>query len=845
MKKVFNFKDAREALSFYRKQGLVVIPLLPKSKKPAVSGWNQLDGDKLVRNFKAGFNIGVRLDGLVVVNIEKAELWNVLFDKPVEEVASTTWLQRTGKGGYHVYFRGEAEPLEVEGFAELRSSSNQYVVVPPSTHPETGRWITNIRSVSIAEASEKDLDKIKRELEILRRFKPFIEAITQLWRKGHRHFLSLWLPVFLYKSGIPLEGAETILKTVLYLAHDGEVGDKIRALMDTFKKPPEEVRGYSSLRDELASMLGVKEASRILSLLPAEIREGIKKCENIALWKKPELLKAASTYIDEKIKFFMSLPYPENVYKYHEWIKREVLRDIAAGEEENKLIVYTMITLGKDYILILTGPSTLGKTFLLDSFVDLVDDVIVVNRVTEHGIDYLDPEEVKGKILYIKEVEVAGGHAAFVLKGLEDHGGEGLTYVVAYPVKDPNGRISTIMQKLKLKGFITTSNREDVNVAGLQERMYTLSLDPSPEQNRRVLEFLDRMRIQQYEVEFGMREWTDNDWSKASAYCLARKLRESKDRIMIPYTDLCQKILSPLVNELEVKRYAKKLLALLEWFGKLFKFFLPEVEAGNNKMKILTIEVLELGLRYFYRILGAKEELKKPAEVRFGERLLEYLQKNRAEEKIVRIDRLGRKMLAKHLGLSDVRIRALLNGLAEAHPSAILKTVSGRETSFTVNIEELSNYLLEWAETPCYAEIWDRGRLREDLKKELEKDLNRWLHIGNPSSYTTVISMSEKFHPSFSERYVRSNPIIQEIIEFKQISSRKNHEKRRKNILITALPKNHLEYVSKPGLGLSINKKVSRTCYMCGRGDTKLYPIKLYALGYRLLCRSCANEAIA
>jgi|GEM_PF-3984250 len=39
--------------------------------------------------------------------------------------------------------------------------------------------------------------------------------------------------------------------------------------------------------------------------------------------------------------------------------------------------------------------------------------------------------------------------------------------------------------------------------------------------------------------------------------------------------------------------------------------------------------------------------------------------------------------------------------------------------------------------------------------------------------------------------------------------------------------------------------EVSNQCFLCGDRDVELYPIRLYGLGYRLLCRRCGDEAVA
>ena len=258
-------------VDIYRERGLVVLPLLPRSKRCVIENWQQLSPDDLAERMEPDSNIGIRLDGLIALDIEKPELWPALSSLPIEHVASRTWVQRTGRGGYHVLFRGEAKPFKVDGFMEIRSGSGQYIVVAPSIHPETGRpyeWISDIERTPIDEILREDLERLRHKLEVLRRFKTFIEKMVECWRRYHRHNLSLWVSGCLRKMGISLEDAEVVLKAVIHLAHDEEVQDRLRALKDTYQEPASRVKAWSGLREELITIVGEEEAKAIIKLLP-------------------------------------------------------------------------------------------------------------------------------------------------------------------------------------------------------------------------------------------------------------------------------------------------------------------------------------------------------------------------------------------------------------------------------------------------------------------------------------------------------------------------------------------------------------------------------------------------
>jgi hypothetical protein len=289
--------ERNELVKLYREHSLVILPLLPRSKQCVIEKWQQLSPDDLFARIGPDSNIGLRLDNLIALDIERPELWPVLSSLSIEDVASRTWVQRTGRCGYHVLFRGEAKPFKVDGFAEIRSGNGQYIVVAPSIHPETGRpyqWLSDIAATPIDVISPEDLNRLRHKLEVLRRFKGFVERMLECWRRYHRHNLSLWLAGCLRKMGLPLEDAEIVLKAITYLAHDEEVQDRIRALRDTYEEPASRVKAWTGLRDELIEIVGEEEAKTIIRLLPIqkgllfevktlkELVEGARELEYIA-----------------------------------------------------------------------------------------------------------------------------------------------------------------------------------------------------------------------------------------------------------------------------------------------------------------------------------------------------------------------------------------------------------------------------------------------------------------------------------------------------------------------------------------------------------------------------------
>ncbi|MEM4601853.1 MAG: AAA family ATPase, partial [Desulfurococcaceae archaeon] len=252
------------------------LPVLKGEKGPPLyEDWSNLSKEvvdqKNVSVDWQKYNIAIRLDNLVCLDVEDTRIYNAIFKKPVEEFSKITWVQKTGKG-LHIIFKGKAKPFKVEGFIEIRSGPQQYIVVAPSLHPSGTRyeWLSNIANTPIAEISAADLERLRHKLEVLKRFRNFIEAMADCWKRYHRHHLSLWLSGCLRKMNLGLEDSELVLKTICLLAGDEELADRVRALHDTFEKDIKEVKAWSGLREELVEICGLEEAKKIIKLLPIQ-----------------------------------------------------------------------------------------------------------------------------------------------------------------------------------------------------------------------------------------------------------------------------------------------------------------------------------------------------------------------------------------------------------------------------------------------------------------------------------------------------------------------------------------------------------------------------------------------
>ena|GEM_PF-4116932 len=262
-----------------RKNNLTLIPLKKNEKKPLVIKWTSLSKDKLneefdLTNFEG--NIGIRIEHpLFVVDVDDAKLLPLIMD----EVNSNTWIVKTRRG-FHIYLKARnyyPQTNKKGKLIQLLAEGCQAVAPPSVVEGHEYHFAMNPFETDIAEVDEKVVKRIEKIINVLANAEAFITKFSQIWVRGHRHNLSLWLNGALRKSGIGELEASIILKTICLLAEDPEIKDRLRTLVDTYEKPVEEIGGWSYLRRELESIVGPEQAAEILKLFPVKVYEEVKK----------------------------------------------------------------------------------------------------------------------------------------------------------------------------------------------------------------------------------------------------------------------------------------------------------------------------------------------------------------------------------------------------------------------------------------------------------------------------------------------------------------------------------------------------------------------------------------
>jgi hypothetical protein len=152
----------------YAGKGWYVFPVEPAGKKPLVA-WrdeSSADPERVAQMWDVYANANIGIDcgksGLVVLDIDDIAAVPVLAEKfGFDPSSDDTAVARTGRGGYHIYYRAGSERVrnsasKVADHVDVRGDGG-YVVAPPSGH-ESGNayeWVRDVEPKPIPESVVK------------------------------------------------------------------------------------------------------------------------------------------------------------------------------------------------------------------------------------------------------------------------------------------------------------------------------------------------------------------------------------------------------------------------------------------------------------------------------------------------------------------------------------------------------------------------------------------------------------------------------------------------------------------------------------------------------------------
>ncbi len=277
-----------------RNMGLNLMPLRPKfgsdgspnpdSKRPLLPEWKHLQSRKYVEAIPDTHNFAVICgsisDNLLVLDLDDESLYNELSD-----YHNTTFTVKTGKRGYHIYFRYHDIVCKNKKLFDPKhreidiKAEGGYVVGPTSIHPETGKEYEIVCDKPIADV---DLEELQKKLQDMG-FNPDKKSLREiehgikvgdrndatfkyacfLIRKYQLHGEALWTEIEKLNSRhtppLPRSELSVIVDSALkYEAHNIE-----QKGLNTFSNLKNEIRDYLEENPEVIDLSRFQRYTRL------------------------------------------------------------------------------------------------------------------------------------------------------------------------------------------------------------------------------------------------------------------------------------------------------------------------------------------------------------------------------------------------------------------------------------------------------------------------------------------------------------------------------------------------------------------------------------------------------
>ncbi|HUT06987.1 MAG TPA: phage/plasmid primase, P4 family [Nitrosopumilaceae archaeon] len=140
---------------------------IPKTVKGLVPWHNQINENKLTIENGICVFCGITSNNLMVIDLDDPSLFEAF-----EEYLGETFIVKTGKKGYHIYFRTYDTPkskslTNAEGKHVDILAQGKIAVLPPTIHPDTGKPYEIISDNKIKHISKVEEEKIQQKLKDL------------------------------------------------------------------------------------------------------------------------------------------------------------------------------------------------------------------------------------------------------------------------------------------------------------------------------------------------------------------------------------------------------------------------------------------------------------------------------------------------------------------------------------------------------------------------------------------------------------------------------------------------------------------------------------------------------
>ncbi len=269
--------------------GLNIMPLRhkgsPHSKLPHLPKWKYLQSEKYTGEFPLDHNIGVICgnisDNLLVVDLDHESLYSEF-----SEYHDKTFIVKTGKKGYHIYFKYSEIIVESKKLFDATrreidlKAEGGYVVAPESVHPHTQKQYEiicdkPIMTVDLVELQaklqklgfnpeNKTIKEIEKGIKVGDRNDATFKYVCYLVRKHQLHGAALRAEVEKLNNRHipPLSSSELdiiIASALKYEAHN----IKTSKGLDTFSELKKEIRDYLEEEPEIIDLSKFQKYTRL------------------------------------------------------------------------------------------------------------------------------------------------------------------------------------------------------------------------------------------------------------------------------------------------------------------------------------------------------------------------------------------------------------------------------------------------------------------------------------------------------------------------------------------------------------------------------------------------------
>jgi len=320
----------------------------------------------------------------------------------------------------------------------------------------------------------------------------------------------------------------------------------------------------------------IEEAVRVATLLGVEAKD---------------VITAVNRCVEDEVKAILEAPRPLEKLKPY-------LDELVAGEDKNKLLLFTLLLSGKvrdpEYceMILLKSESGGGKSTLANALTKPFKTK-KVGRFTEHALDYADLQGFD--VLYIQEF----GHMDQEKQGLntikflssDDQG-----YTVEMTVGNPKEGFTTVEKRIPPMTVISSTTRVKIDPQ-YERRNWIISIDESSEQTERIRRLKAKIQREKNEINLGLRDELSGQRAQRILKKLVERINPCRVNVLFPETFL--QILEK--EKLRVRGDYEKIMRMLEYYCILRQRTLPSIEGRNSETVVFAtpeaaLEILRVAL---------------------------------------------------------------------------------------------------------------------------------------------------------------------------------------------------------------------------------------------------------